>query len=135
MGAAQQGADAGQQLIQVIRLDDVVVGPRIQAGYALGHGVARGGDQHRQARTARAQGAQHVQAALARQTQVQQQQVVGGGGQRRIGLGAVAHPVGGVAFGAQRVVHHLADHGVVFGQQDSHAGIVTQSRRPRKLLI
>ena len=77
---------------------------------------------------ARAQGAQHLQAALAWQAQVQQQQIVGGGGQRRIGLGAVAHPVGRMPFGAQRVVHHLADHGVVFGQQNSHLGIVTQSR-------
>ncbi len=64
--------------------------------------------------------AQHVQAVALGQAQVEQHQVVGLGAQRRIGHHAVAHPVHRVVLGAQGVEHGLADHGVVFDQQQSH---------------
>ena len=45
--AAQQGADARQQFIEIVGFQDVIVGAGIEAGDALADGVARGGHQHR----------------------------------------------------------------------------------------
>src|SRR5690606_6469392 len=66
LGAADQGAQAGQQLVALERLDQVIVGPGIQAADPVAQPVARGDDQHRGGVVALAQGAQHVQAGTAR---------------------------------------------------------------------
>ena len=39
-GPAQQGADPGQQLVEVEGLDEVIVGARLQSGHAVRHGIA-----------------------------------------------------------------------------------------------
>jgi GrpB-like predicted nucleotidyltransferase (UPF0157 family) len=49
-GAAQQRAQPGIQFAEVEGLDQVVVGAGVEALDAVLHGVARGEDQHRQAR-------------------------------------------------------------------------------------
>ena len=49
----QQGAKARDELLQVERLDQVVVGARFQAGDAVGDGVARGQHQDRDRRRCR----------------------------------------------------------------------------------
>ncbi|MCY1370996.1 hypothetical protein D9M69_581210 [compost metagenome] len=125
--AAQQGADAREQFVHVVGLEHVVVGPGIQPLDALLHRIAGGGDQHRQAVLARAQRPQHRQTIAPGQAQVEQQQVVVLRAQRRVGQLAVLHPVHRVVFGAQQIEHGLADHGVVFYQQQSHGGFL---RRP-----
>src|SRR5471032_1147457 len=117
---AQQRADARQQFIEVIRFQHIVVGAGIEAGDALLLGVARRRHQHRRELLARAHRAQHLQAILARQAQVQQHQIVGLGLQGRIGHRAVLDPVDGVVLGPEQVEHHFADHRVVFHQQQSH---------------
>ncbi|MNT23159.1 hypothetical protein D3C72_1585710 [compost metagenome] len=113
-GAAQQRADAGEQLVQVVGFEHVVVRPRIQPFNALGYGVAGSGDQNRGAVLAGAQVAQHGDAVALGQTQVQQHEVVGLGAQGGVGRIAVTRPVHSVVFGAQQVLHGFADHGVVF---------------------
>ena len=60
-GAAQQRADAGQQLVERERLDEVVVGTGVEAGDAIGDAVAGGQQQDRQARLGRAQTAADLQ--------------------------------------------------------------------------
>ncbi|MNW00783.1 hypothetical protein D3C71_1963220 [compost metagenome] len=47
--APQQGAQACLELVEVERLDQVVIGTGIQAGNAIIEGIPRGKDQHRQA--------------------------------------------------------------------------------------
>jgi hypothetical protein len=119
-GTAQQRADARQQLVQVVGLEHIVVGAGVQPGDAVGLGVARGGDQHRRAVEPGAQRAQHAQAVAARQAQVQHHQVVGVVTQRGVGHVAITHPVDGVMLGAQQVQHGLADHRIVFHQEQAH---------------
>lgn len=118
--AAQQGTDAGQQLVQVIGLEHVVVGPGIQPLDALRHGIARGGHQHGGAVLAGAQVAQHGQTIALGQAQVQQHQVIRLGAQGRVGRVAIARPVHRVLLGAQQVQHGFTDHGIVFNKQQAH---------------
>ncbi len=118
--AADQCADAGQQLGHVVGLDHVVVGARVEAGDAVADRIARGGDQHRHVVAPPAQAAQHIEAVAARQTQVEQHQVIAMGAQGGVGHLAVAHPVDRIVLPAQQVEQRLADHGVVFYEQQAH---------------
>ncbi|MNT23429.1 hypothetical protein D3C72_1588480 [compost metagenome] len=116
-GAPQQGADTRQQFVEIIRFQDVIVGARVEAGDALLDGVARRGHEDRRVELAQAHRAQHVEAILARQAQVQQHQVIGLRLQGRIGHVAILDPVHRVMLGAQQIEHHFADHRIVFYQQ------------------
>ena len=69
--AAHQRAQARGQLVQVDGLDDVVVGADIEPANAVGHRVASGQHQHRQADAGAANGGEHVHAVLQRQPQVE----------------------------------------------------------------
>jgi hypothetical protein len=73
---AQQGAHPRQQLRESKRLDQVVVGPQLQALDAVFHLVARGQKQHRHVLAAAAQPLQHLPAVQAGQHHVQHHQVV-----------------------------------------------------------
>ena len=73
--AAQVGLDARQQLRHLERLGDVVVGAELEADDLVDHLAARGEHDHRRLDAALAQLAADVEAAHARQHQVEQQQV------------------------------------------------------------
>jgi ABC-type molybdate transport system ATPase subunit len=72
--------------------------------HALFDRIGRRQDQYRQARIARAQAAQHLQAGHLGQAQVQDQQVEILGGQGGIGFHAVLDAIGGIAGMAQERV-------------------------------
>ena len=71
----QARAHAGEQLLEHERLGHVVVGAAVEPGHGVDDLVARGEDQHRQLLAARAQRAQHGEAVLAGQADVEDQQV------------------------------------------------------------
>ena len=118
---AQQGAQAGQQFVEIERLDQVIVGARVEPLDAGRRAVARRNDQHRQVGAALARRAQHVHALQAGQAQVEQHQVVVETVERQLRLAAVAHPVHRIAFATQAIDQALADHRIIFHQQQSHA--------------
>ena len=94
--------------------------------WAMTYGALLGGHGFAQALAAGAAGAQaaqHGKAVLARQAQVEQHQVVDAACQRQLRTRAVPHPVDREAVLAQSALHALADHGVVFDQQDAHGWI------------
>jgi hypothetical protein len=135
-GAAQQGADAGLEFVQIVGLEHIVVGPRIEAADAILHGIARGGHEYGRTVMPRAGATQHLQSVELGQAQIEQHEVIVLGAPRGVGHRAVAHPVHGVAFAAQGIEHAFADHHVVFNEQQSHGlgmagwmwGIVPQPR-------
>ena len=122
--AAQHGAHAGVQLVELERLDEVVVGAGVQAGDAVAERVARGEHDHRRRVLARAQRAQHVEAAapLLRvgQAEVEQHEVEALRRERRVRGPRVVDPVDRIALVAQGLAQAVADHAVVFDQQQSH---------------
>jgi hypothetical protein len=64
--------------------------------------------------------AQHVQAVHLRQAKIQDHAVELMVGQRRVGLGAGVHLVGGVAGRAQRAQQAVGQHLIVFGNENAH---------------
>jgi D-alanyl-D-alanine carboxypeptidase/D-alanyl-D-alanine-endopeptidase (penicillin-binding protein 4) len=120
--APQERTHARPELVQAEGLGQVVVGARVEPGDAVGNGVARRDDQHAHPVAGPADLLQQVEAALARQPEVEQHQAVGlrARGERRPPGLAVAHPVDRVAVLLQRLLQRLADHGVVFDEEDAH---------------
>jgi hypothetical protein len=115
--APRQRAYARAQLVEVERLHQIVVGAGVEALHPVGHGIARGDDEHGHVVAQRAQAPQHLQAVAARQPQVEQHGAVRLRAQGGFGGDAVAHPVDRVPFLGKPVAHALADHPVVFHQQ------------------
>ena len=118
--AARKRAQVRQQFGRRERFGHVVVGPGIEPGDLVGHGVARGEQQHGGAHALAAQGARHGEAVHLRQHDVQDDDVVpavfaiGKPGQ------AVVHHVGVVAVLLQYVAERLGEAHVVFHDEDLH---------------
>ncbi|MNV69612.1 hypothetical protein D3C71_1625290 [compost metagenome] len=102
------------QLVELERLDDVVVGARIQALNPFAQPVARGKDEHRRGVVARAQLLQDRQPASVGQPQVQQHGVKAMLHQGQSRLGNTADPMHVNARLRQAGVQGIAQHGVVF---------------------
>ncbi|MOA31547.1 hypothetical protein D3C78_1527100 [compost metagenome] len=113
--AAQQRTDARLQLREFEGLDQVVVGAGVQPGDAIFHAVQRGQQQDRQRRLVHAHVAQHLQAALAGQADIEDHRV------ERLGQQLLlrGEAVGGVADAeaelAQAGEQGIGEDGVVFG--------------------
>ena len=118
--AAQQGANAGDQFIEIKWFEYVVVSPGIEPGNSIGDRVARGDDQNRNRIAATSQQLQHRHAVLPRKAQIQQRQIVNTIGQRAFGRVAVHHPVNRKTGVAQSLPDRAADHGVVFNEKQAH---------------
>jgi hypothetical protein len=112
----------GGELVEVERLDEVVVGAGVQARDAVGHRVARRDDEQGQVARPRAQRLEHCEAGPARQPEVEEQHLVHAGRERRLGGAAVPHPVDAVARVPEPGGDALADHGLVLGEQHAHRG-------------
>ena len=94
---AQQRADARRELVELERLDEVIVGAGVEARDAIGDRIARGEDQHRARVAAPAHRGEHVEAVAARQAEIEQQEVVHVFAQRELRGAAVLDPVDGEA--------------------------------------
>ena len=125
---ARKRPDARREFGQLERLDEVVVGAGIEAGDAIGDGVARGQHQHRPGVAAEAHRGEDVEAFLARQAQIEQQQLVHVLGERELGGVTVADPVDREAVLDQAASDGLADHRVVLGEQEPHRAGCRSSR-------
>ena len=115
--APQHGPDAGQQLAQIDRLGDVVVGADLQPDHAIDH-LARGGQHHDADLGVGAQEARQRQPVLARHVDVQQHQIgrlLGEDPAHRSTILGRAHAEAGMA----QIVHqHASDLGLVVDDDD-----------------
>ena len=116
--AAQQRAHAREQLLALERLDEVVVGARVEALDARLQRVARGQDQDRHV-VVGAQRARDLDAVELRQAEVEDHEV----GRERAALLERGRAVGGrahlVALHAQRALQRLGDVLVVLDDEDA----------------
>lgn len=117
--AAQQRADAGEQLVQLERLHQVVVRPRVQAGHPVADRVA--GRQHQDGGqvTRAADAAGGGQAVHAGHLDVQDDQV--GPVRRRLlqRVGAVDRDLGVVPLEGEAALEGFADRRLVVDDQDA----------------
>ncbi len=129
--AARDRADARVQLVEVERLDEIVVGAGVEAGDAIAARVARRQHDHRGPVLARPQGTQDVEAVArdarprarrvpGRQAEVEEDEIEALAGERAVGGGRIAHPVDRMALEAKRPLQALADHAVVLDQKQAH---------------
>ena len=124
-GAAHQGFQAHLELHQREGLDEVVVGAAVEARDLVGQAVARGQHQHR-GRLAEflAQLLAQFQAVQARQSDVEDDDVVVVLGRQRQAAVAVAGGIELVALRFQEAVEVGQDIGMVFDDEDAHESIV-----------
>ncbi len=127
--APAQHAQARQQFVEVERLDQIVVGAAVQAADPVGDLVAGGEDHHRRIVLPCAQAAQHFHAVAPRQAQIEQHRVEVRALQSLQGQPAVAHPIDRIGLAPEVAAQAFAEHGVVFHEQQVHAGIVTDPAR------
>ena len=115
--SADDRADSRGELVEVVRLHEVVVGAGVEPRDAIRDRIARRDDEHGQLAAARAPFAKQGKAVAMRKAQVEQDEVVFGAVERGVGALRVANPVDRVAFAAQPLLRGGADHRIVFDQQ------------------
>ncbi len=120
-GAPAEGPEPGQQLFEIEGLDEVIVSPGIEAGYAVVHGVAGGQNENGPAVTAGAGFAAHGIAVFAGQHQVEDDEVVGVDGGQVDRLLAIAGDIHGVSLLAQTAGDEARYPFFVFHQKYAHA--------------
>ena len=118
--AADERAQASGELVQVERLEDVVVRAAVQALDAVLHRVARGEHEHRCPVAGGAHAAQHLQAFEARQAEVEHHRGMRIHFQREVGGDAVAHPVGREARLREPRLEAVTEERIVLDHQDAH---------------
>ena len=118
--AALQRPQPGQQFAEVERLDQVVVGARVQAGDPVGGGVPGGQHQHRSADAGPAQPGQHVQARQPGHPPVEHHHLIGIEAQVAGSGLAVGHQVYDVALFPQPAGQDLAEVRVILRDQHPH---------------
>jgi len=123
-GTPQQGAEASEELLEVERLGQVIVGSAVEAGHAVVHAAAGGEHQDGDARAAAAQLPAHGMAVLQGQHDIEDDQVVLVDGGKVHGLLAVAGQVHGVGLFAQAFSQETGDAGVVLDKENPHVPIV-----------
>ena len=119
--APQQRAQAGVELAQRERLDEVVVGAGVEAVDAVVDRVARGEHEHRGAVAGGAQPAADLEAVDARHHDVEHDRVDGALGERVERLLAVLGEVHVVAFERQRALQRGAHARFVVDHEDLHS--------------
>jgi hypothetical protein len=118
---ALQGPEPGEELTEVERLDQVVVGPRVQAGDPVRGGVPGRQHEHRRRSTAAAQLANQVQAGHPGHAPVEHGHLVLVEPQVR-GRGlAVGHQIHHVALLPEPAGQHLGQALVVLGDKHPHS--------------
>jgi len=104
------------QLVEVERLDEVVVGTGVESPDAIGDRIASRDYQDRDVVGRAPQTGEDVKARSAGQTEVEQQDIVGRRRQSQFRLLAITQPVGRVTVLAQALLNASADHRIVFDQ-------------------
>src|SRR6188508_1615596 len=130
----QHGADTRGELRELEGLHHVVVRTGIETRNTIRHCIAGGQDHDRNPRAAPAQVAEQLEPGLARQSEVEQQQIIRLERESLLRRSAVAYPVQRESELTEPALHSFADHRVVFGQQQPHRttppGLVTRRNTP-----
>ena len=109
-----------RQLAEIERLHQVVVGSRVEPHHSLRDRILGRDDHDRHTVPSAPQAAEHLQAPLARQAKVEEDDVVRFSCQRELSRCSISGPVHGVARLMEPASDSLAEHRIVFDQQDAH---------------
>lgn len=116
---ALNGVNARGELAEVKRLEDVIIGPRVEAFDTIPYPILRGDNDHRNVLPRSTDGAKEIETIAVGQVEVQEDQVISNSldrlGCRVEGL----QPVDGVDL-LEMGGDSLSQQGLVFDQQDPH---------------
>ena len=133
--AAQQRAQAGLELVDVERLDQIVVGAGVEPVDPVAHGVAGGQHQHRDAVALAPQQPAHLETVDVGQTDVEHDRVR----EAAVDLGQRLGPALGqlhlVTGERQRTAEHVTQGTIVVDHQQSHGLIFVARGRSRERFI
>ena len=135
-GAADEGADAGEELGQRERLGHVVVGAGVETADLVVDAVARRENQHRRA-DCRVRAAPRAPRSplRPRQHDVEQDRVVGHGAGLVERRGAVRRPVDGVALLDERLPQRPREVRLIFRDENPHLpSLCSSCRRPGEIV-
>lgn len=118
--APQQGLQAGGEFTQVEWLEQIVVGPGLQAVDTIGHRISRGEDQHRDFEALAALLLQQLEAIFVGQAEVEHHDVERGRLEHRPRRRRRGHVLDGKALGAKAGDDAAGDQLVVFTDQYVH---------------
>src|SRR6185436_6622547 len=120
VAAADEGAQAGQELGELEGLDQVVVGAGVEAAHPVRQPIARGEDQHRGRILLFPQGPQHGQAVQLGQHDVEDDRVIRVGlrvPEALLAVGGAIHRIAGLA---QSLGHRASQRFVIFDEEHAH---------------
>ena len=117
---ANDGAEARQELAEIERLREIVVGAAVQAGDPRLDRVPRGQHQHGNRRSFLSNRTTHRETVLQRQHDIEDDRVVLGDGRLVHRAFAVAHDVHGVRLLAKALRQHLRRARFVFDKENPH---------------
>jgi hypothetical protein len=116
----QHGAHAGKELTQLERLDDVIVRAEVEPGNPIIEVVVSRDDQDRHQCARGSRRLENFDPRHLRQTDVEENEGMFCTCERRAPLGPVAHPIDSHALIAKAAKERLANHWIVFNQQNTH---------------
>ena len=119
LATADQSTDAGQQLLELERLAEIVIGPAVEAEHAIGHLIAGGQDQHRSPAIAFPETAQQCDAVLSAQPPIEQDDIPTPGLQAKPSGVAVGGVLDRIPLLAQTGHQVVGDVRLVLNQQDA----------------
>ena len=122
MAAANEGADASQQFLQLERLGHVVVGAKVEALDLVLHAAPRRQHEDVRAQTVLAPTLQQRQTVFLGQHDVEDDDVVLGGARLEIAFLTVGGDIDGEAFFFQPLPKGADKRFVIFDQQYAHDG-------------
>jgi hypothetical protein len=118
--AAQESFDADEELGEGEGLGEVIIGAFFKEFDFIGGGIASREDEDGGVLSVGAEAAEEVEAADAREHEVEDDEVVTGGGSELPGAEAIVDDVEGVAFGAEAASYEVGDFLFVFDKEQAH---------------
>jgi hypothetical protein len=126
--SAEQGADAGEELIKIEGFDEVIIGAAIEAADAVLAGVAGGEDEDTGGGFAFAEGAEDVHAVDAGEHEVEKDDIVFARESKAEAVWAVGGGVDGVTGFGEAFAKGFSQGGGIFDDEESHGGFFSCGR-------
>jgi hypothetical protein len=134
--AAQHRTHAGQHLVEIEWLDDVVIRAGIEACNPLLNLIARREDDDGRGAAALAHGTQDVETVALREPEIQNHQIENRILQGRIRALPIGDPIDGIVTLPQGSLQPLRNHSVVFNEQHAQVSVPeVQGRRSYVLAL
>jgi hypothetical protein len=124
--SAYDGPNPGMKLIEIKRLDDVVVRASVETGYPAVQMVARRNDHHGRGVAPLAQSPEDLQTALIGQPEIEKEEAVFGITQSRQAIRTTIDPINRHSGAGERAIEAPGNHPIVLDKKNAHRSILAK---------